>query len=146
MRKFINCFFEDIDLNIDTEAHPTGGQRKKLRYFRPSETVESGVSLSIELQNYGRTSIGILPLIVYTVGIDSYADGIFCIQTEAIPGCWHPAQCNFSARPSLGERHGGAARQKCGGDFLLNLLKNSFVKRQAICYSRVTKKRMECLM
>ncbi len=44
--KLINRFSEDIDLNIDTEAHPTEGQRKKLKESIVSIIDEFGFTLT----------------------------------------------------------------------------------------------------
>lgn len=44
--KLINRFSEDIDLNIDTEAHPTEGQRKKLKEVIISIIDEFGFTLT----------------------------------------------------------------------------------------------------
>lgn len=44
--KLINRFSEDIDLNIETEAHPTEGQRKKLKEVIASTIDEFGFTLS----------------------------------------------------------------------------------------------------
>lgn len=44
--KLINRFSEDIDLNIDTESHPTEGQRKKLKESIVSIIDEFGFTLS----------------------------------------------------------------------------------------------------
>lgn len=44
--KLINRFSEDIDLNIDTETHPTEGQRKKLKEVIVSIIGEFGFTLT----------------------------------------------------------------------------------------------------
>lgn len=44
--KLINRFSEDIDLNMDTESHPTEGQRKKLKESIVSIIDEFGFTLS----------------------------------------------------------------------------------------------------
>lgn len=44
--KLINRFSEDIDLNIDTETHPTEGQRKKLKEVIVSIIDEFGFTLT----------------------------------------------------------------------------------------------------
>lgn len=44
--KLINRFSEDIDLNIETETHPTEGQRKKLKEVIVSIIDEFGFTLS----------------------------------------------------------------------------------------------------
>ncbi len=44
--KLINRFSEDIDLNIDTETHPTEGQRKKLKESIVSIIDEFGFTLA----------------------------------------------------------------------------------------------------
>ena len=44
--KLINRFSEDIDLNIDTETHPTEGQRKKLKEAIVSIIEEFGFTLT----------------------------------------------------------------------------------------------------
>ena len=44
--KLINRFSEDIDLNIDTESHPTEGQRKKLKESIISIIDEFGFTLT----------------------------------------------------------------------------------------------------
>lgn len=44
--KLINRFSEDIDLNIDTESHPTEGQRKKLKESIVSVIDEFGFTLT----------------------------------------------------------------------------------------------------
>lgn len=44
--KLINRFSEDIDLNIDTESHPTEGQRKKLKENIVSIVEEFGFTLT----------------------------------------------------------------------------------------------------
>ena len=44
--KLINRFSEDIDLNIDTETHPTEGQRKKLKEVIMSIIGEFGFTLT----------------------------------------------------------------------------------------------------
>ena len=44
--KLINRFSEDIDLNIDTETHPTEGQRKKLKEVIVSIVDEFGFTLT----------------------------------------------------------------------------------------------------
>ena len=44
--KLINRFSEDIDLNIETETHPTEGQRKKLKEVIVSNINEFGFTLT----------------------------------------------------------------------------------------------------
>lgn len=44
--KLINRFSEDIDLNIDTESHPTEGQRRKLKEVIVSIIEEFGFTLT----------------------------------------------------------------------------------------------------
>lgn len=44
--KLINRFSEDIDLNLDTETHPTEGQRKKLKASIVSIIAEFGFTLT----------------------------------------------------------------------------------------------------
>ena len=44
--KLINRFSEDIDLNIDTESHPTEGQRRKLKEAIVSIIEEFGFTLT----------------------------------------------------------------------------------------------------
>ena len=44
--KLINRFSEDIDLNIDTESHPTEGQRRKLKEAIVSIIEEYGFTLT----------------------------------------------------------------------------------------------------